>query len=153
MIIQAPVALAFAASLITGDASLSIQVPGTFSGYPPVDSTQGRFFDHLEICADSPASSDYIDSIDIEDSDGVIPSPIRAAFPAYPIIMNFSTDSGVATGAKAGYFFLNGCVKVSAFGANNSVIIPSGFYLKAAIHGGLGQSYHMNLVWGRSLTP
>lgn len=151
MIIQAPVGLAIIANIITGIASFSLQVPGTFSGYPPTDSTQARFFDHLQICADAQNDSDYIDAIDIEDTDGVIPSPVRAAFPDYPVIVNFSTDSGVATGVKAGYYLTNGCAVIGALGQNFPTI-PSGLYLKATIHGGIGQSYHMNLVWGRSTT-
>lgn len=149
MLIQAPVAFAVTTNLLTGIGSISIKVPGTFSGFPPIDPTGARYFDHADIMSDSPGTNDYVDAISIEDTDGVIPVPARVAFAAYPTIVNFSSDTGVATSSKSGYYFNpEGHVKIGTIDGTLQ-IIPSGLYIIATIHGGLNKTYQINVVWGR----
>lgn len=149
-IVQSPAAIAVTADL-TGVANIAILVPGTFSGYPPADPANARYLKSVSFIADTIHLGDYVDSVTLEDTDGVIPAPARGAFPNYPVIVNFSTDTGIATGAKAGYYFdRSGNAMISVL-TNDLVVLPSGLYLKATIHGITLGVYRVNVVWGKYL--
>jgi hypothetical protein len=153
MIVQAPVAITIVTNILTGIGSLSAKVPGTFAGFPPSDPANGRFFSHAKFCADTPNVGDYVDDLSVEDTDGVVPVPARALFPRYPTIINFSSDTGVATGSKAGYYLdALGCASIGVL-VGGTQVIPSGLYLKATIHGALGSTYRVNIVWGKHQAP
>lgn len=150
---QSPLAITVSTPL-GGVGTMSVRVPGNFTGFPPVDATSARFLIYMDVLADNPANGDYVDGLQLTDDDGVIPPQVRAAFPAYPQIVNFSNDAGVS-GGKGGYY-LDGSGKVR-IGTIDGMpqLIPSGLYLKANITAGglnLGRVFRVNIVWGRSPT-
>lgn len=153
-LIQSPVAVTVTTAGGTGIGRFSVKVPGTFAG--PTSTTNARFLSYIEIFADSPAMGDYVDSITLSDDDGVIPAPLRSRFRSYPVIMDFSADTGV--GDVAGYYLSqNGETRIGTFpqlgqGAREEPQqIPSGLYLKATIHqsGLLSRNFRVNVMWGR----
>lgn len=151
MLIQSPLCFTITTNL-SGIGNISVQIPGTFAGFPPSDASACRYFKYIRIAASSPKDGTYVDNLTLEDTDGVIPAPYRAAFPSYPVILDFSTDSGAASGASAGYFFdSDGKAEIRSM-SDQPTLLPSGLYLKATIHSGLlslGQTFRCNLVWGR----
>lgn len=158
-LIQSPVGLTVTTQALTGLGSLSVKVPGTFSGgivNPTPKSV--RYLSYVEIFADNPAMGDYVDGIKIVDDDGVIPQPLRVKFPEYPTVINFSSDTDVGGSSFAGFYLSqNGETRIGTFpqlGSGNREEpqpIPSGLYLKATIHnaGLLSKSYRVNIMWGR----
>lgn len=150
-IYQSPIGVSVTTNLVTGIGNVAVKVPGTFSGFPPVDPAQARYLSYVEFSADTITVGDYVDAISIEDTDGVIPVPARGAFPSYPTIIDFSADSGATGVTIGGYYFdkNTGYVKISTFDGLPQ-LIPSGLYIKATIHGGLDKVYRVNIVWGRA---
>lgn len=153
-LIQSPVGVTVTTAAITGIGSFSVKVPGTFSGTSSAVNT--RYLSYVEIISDEIAMGDYIDGIVVSDDDGVIPVALRARFPEYPTIINFSSDTGVGT--IAGYYLSQrGDTRISSFpqiGSNareEPQPIPSGLYLKGVIKnaGLLSKAYRVNIVWGR----
>lgn len=79
----------------SGNASISIKIPGTFFGQNPT-TDGGKLFQKFNVWCDTPTPGDLIKNIRIEDLDGIlsaIPNNIGGylsdAFPLYPIIMPF----------------------------------------------------------------
>lgn len=151
MISQRPVAFTITIPLLGPAAqAFTFKVPGTFSGFPPVDPTQARFFSRIEIFADNATAGEWVDVISIEDTDGVIPVPARVLFPAYPTIYDFSADVNLATGTnKGGYYFRDGLVTIGTLD-HTLQVVPSGLYFKGTLNGGLNKTYRVNVIWGVS---
>lgn len=155
-LIQSPVGTTVTTTVLTGEGSFSVKVPGTFAGLTsPVNS---RYLSYVDIFADTPAMGDYIDTIIVSDDDGVVPAAFRSRYPSYPTIIDFSADTGVGT--VAGYYLSqNGETRIGTFpqlgstGREEPQQLPSGLYLKATIHnaGLLSKIYRVNVMWGRVL--
>lgn len=146
-----PVCLPVTTAALTGLGTIAIKVPGTFSGL--TDMTNSRYLKSVSIHANTIAAGDYVDGIILSDDDGVIPVPARAALPDYPTVYTFSTDTGVATGSKAGYYLdNNGEIDFTPF-TGEPQQLPSGLYLKATINnaGLLSKTYRVNVVWGKTV--
>lgn len=140
----APVRASVTTSIL-GTGSLSVKIPGTFAGLAPADPTAVRYLSKIAIWADSPADGDFISSIAIQDTDGVIPVPARAAFPNYPIIAGF-LESGVADG---GWLKTEGMTIEPLGGVLKT--LPSGLYITALFTSGglsLGKIFRVNILWG-----
>lgn len=153
-LIQSPVGIKVTTALLTGEGTFAIKVPGTFAGLTsPVNA---RFLSYVEILADNPAMGDYVDTIVVSDDDGVIPAILRARYPSYPTIIDFSADAGVGTIAGF-YLSQSGQTRIGTFpqlgstGHEEPQTLPSGLYLKATIHnaGLLNNDYRINVMWGR----
>jgi hypothetical protein len=149
-IVQSPVCFSVSTSAITGDAEISVKVPGTFQGLGSL--TNLRYLKRVDIESDVVTVGDYIDNIEITDADGVIPVPLRAQFPSYPQIFDFSVDESVATGSKSGYYFgADGKITIESI-SGEAMPVPSGLYIKAKINNGglLSRTYRINVIWGRA---
>lgn len=136
---------ASATTLLGGSVTLSVKIPGTFSGLLPDDPTAGRYLSKLAIWADNPIAGDYISSIALTDTDGVIPAPARGAFANYPTIVSFA-EAGVADGA---WLKSDGMVIEPPGGTLK--LLPSGLYVTASLTTGalaLGHVFRMNVLWG-----
>lgn len=147
--IISPVCAPVTTTILTGVGTLSLKVPGTFAG--PADPTNVRYLKHIDIYSDTVGTGDFVDGLQLSDDDGVIPAPARAQFPDYPVIYNFSADTGVATGSKAGFYFDKaGEVHIDTLDGTFQPV-PSGLYLKATVNnaGLLSKTYRFNIIWGK----
>lgn len=71
----------------TGLAILALKIPGTFAGIDSKLSTwSGRKIYTGEIWFANGTDGDHIKDLTVEDTDGLIPEPLRAAFPLYPVL-------------------------------------------------------------------
>lgn len=134
-----------------GSVTTSVQIPGTFGGIIPADPSQGRYLKSVMIWCDAPAAGDQITLLQVVDTDGLVPSGIRALFPDYPVIFDLLDDPSGATKA----LMLPGTpIIVEAFdviGQPTTRFIPSQLYIKMTYQaGGLGLSKTMRTVirWG-----
>lgn len=146
-----PACIPVTTALFTGLGTISIKVPGTFSG--PMDNVNIRYLKQVDVYADTPADGDFVDGVQLSDDDGVIPVPARGAFPSYPVLLDFSTDTMIGTSSKAGFYFDNaGETHIQTFDGSPQPL-PSGLYLKATINnaGLLSKTYRVNVVWGKPI--
>lgn len=137
---------------ITGVATLSVKIPGTFGGLTPADPSNLRYFKQAKIWSPSIVDGDLIDQVRIVDTDGVIPSQMRGAFAAYPIIVDFTQDAPGNAGVIPGvYLESSEPVIINAFG-DNIQAVPCGLYFTARFTAGavsLGRKLRGNIIWGR----
>lgn len=134
-----------------GSVTNSVQVPGTFGGINPNDPAAGRFLKSVMLWCDSPAAGDQITLLQVVDTDGVVPSIVRAAFPNYPVIFDLLDT---ASGASSALMMPSSPLTVEAFdteGQPTSRFLPSQLYLKFTYQaGGLGIAKTIRAVvrWG-----
>jgi hypothetical protein len=136
----------------SGVATLDITVPGTFDTLNPIDPVNGRFLKSAMIWAESPYSNDRITALKIVDTDGVVPLPVRANFPNYPVIVDLiDTISGFD---KAVYMPSLEPLFLEAFDTNSnntSRFVPSGLHVVVTIQSGAieaNRNFLINIRWG-----
>lgn len=141
-----------ATTLLGGSITTSIQVPGTFAGVNPADPTAGRYLKSATLWADSPAAGDQITLLQIVDIDGVVPAPVRAAFPNYPVIFDMlDTISGVQSTVLLPP---DPPLVIEAFDTSGSAgtkFVPSGLYFKVTFQTGglsIGKTLRVLIRWG-----
>lgn len=121
----------FQTGLLTGTATVSIQIPGTFvSLLRPQTGGGGRLFVSGTISMGSPAKGDYATGFKVVDNDGVIPSGLRGNFPNYPVISDWS-DPGVSAGNVGIDLETDKPTAITPMGNNN--FCPSGLYLTGTV--------------------
>lgn len=139
-----------ATTLLGGAVSVAFKVPGTFGGIPPADPAMQRYFVEASLWPVSFQDGDAVDTIQIVDTDGVIPVPARAALPNYPVVLDFTSD--VPSGAAGGQFFESGApIIIKTFGGVPEPV-PSGLYFAFRfVSGGLAinKVFRGNLIWGK----
>lgn len=139
-----------ATTLLGGTVSVAFKVPGTFGGIPPADPTMQRYFVEARVWPVSFQDGDAVDSVQIVDTDGVIPSAARAALPNYPVVLDFASDA--PSGAAGGQFFQSGTPLVIKTYNDTPEPVPSGLYVTFRfVSGGLalGKTFRGNLTWGK----
>lgn len=140
-----------------GSASLSVRVPGTFTG--PTDDKNGRFLRYVELWPDSSSNGDRIYDCRIEDTDLILQGlGISGAFPSYPVLYYFQDQDIVETSTmKRGLFFSSrGPMRLEKIDPREPYdFVPSGMYLKATIDVSnpipLGQKIRVNIGWGKNV--
>lgn len=139
-------------NLLTGQATASIKIPGTFSGAVPSDSTNtGRFLRSVSIWSASAVDGDAVTSIKLVDNDGVVPLAARAAFPSYPVIIDLLDT---VTGADSKLLIPPAGITAEAFntiGEVESRFLPSGLYLEYEVTAGAPaiRLFRSNIRWGK----
>ena len=127
----------------SGVGSVSVKIPGTFAGQSP--STLCGYAVQM-VCWKawfaSPSIGDYISSIELVDTDGVIPEPARAQFPNYPVIVS-KMSSNVPQSNQLYYLPMDQIVQ------NDGTIIPSGLYLSITLQkaSAIVDTYFINMCW------
>ncbi len=133
-------------SIITGIKTISIQIPGTYTGFTPVD--QGRTIIQSLIAFANPTMGDKITAITVTDTGGVMPAGDQAYFPAYPVLGTYG-DPSVAAGNKVMFLAPSGPGWTNFVPAAGAVFIPSQMYVnitfqKASI---VSDTVYINLQW------
>lgn len=139
-----------ATTLLGGAVTVSFKVPGTFGGLPPADPAMQRYFVEARMWPVSFQDGDAVDTLQIVDTDGVIPVPARVALPNYPVVVDFTSDA--PSGAAAGQFFQSGQPVVIRGFNDTPEPVPSGLYFTLRfVSGGLaiGKTFRGNIVWGK----
>lgn len=142
---------ASATTILGGSKTISIQVPGTFSSVFPTDPTAGRFLASATFWSDATNPSDSIDLLQVVDTDGVVPVPVRAAFPNYPVIFDMIDSIG---GVQSSIMMPTSPLTITAFdssGVASARFIPSQLYIKMTFTTGLlslGQVFRVLVRWG-----
>lgn len=136
---------------ITGAVTVSVQIPGTFGGVAPVDPSQGRYLKNAMFWCDAPAAGDRLSLLQVVDTDGVVPVPVRGAFPNYPVIFDLLDT---ATGGTSALFIPSAGITADAFDTNGQPtarFIPSQLYAKFTYQAGglsLGKTIRVIYRWG-----
>lgn len=134
---------------ITGVATFTIKIPGTFGGLG--EATSGRFLQQLEFWSMSGTNGDKISGMKITDTDGVVPSPVHASFPNYPDIVYFD-DTAMSAGNQG--FLINPTqpLILNPIGGAQFQFVPSGLYLTGKFTTAnvvlIGQQAYVNVHWG-----
>lgn len=133
-------------NILTGIGTLSIQIPGTYTGITPADS--GRTVVESLIAFSNPTMGDKITSITVTDTGGVMPAGDQAFFPAYPTLGVYG-DPGVAAGNKVMFLAPSGPGWSNFMPAGGPLFIPSQMYInitfqKASI---VSDVAYVNLQW------
>lgn len=140
----------------SGDANLSVRVPGTFTG--PSDDKSGRFLKFIDVWSDSGTDGDRICDLRIEDSDAILAGiGLSGNFADYPVLYYFE-DREVEESAsvKRGLYLINGLTRLEKIDQRDPHnFIPSGMYLKGTFKTAnvvaLGQKVRINLGWGKNI--
>lgn len=136
---------------IDGTVTVSVQIPGTFGGITPADPGAGRYLKNAMIWCDSPATGDQFTLLQVVDTDGVVPVPIRGNFPNYPVIIDLLDN---ATGGTKALFIPSGGISMDAFDTNGNTtarFLPSQLYLKMTYQAGglgIGKTFRAVVRWG-----
>lgn len=134
-------------SILGGSCTDSFQIPGTFGGLVPADPANGRYLKSALIWADVPVAGDAITLLQIVDTDGVVPVPVRALLPNYPVVFNLLDDSSTAMLPPGG-------LEIGAFdtvGNPATRFIPSQLYFKITFQTGgltIGNVFRTVIRWG-----
>lgn len=133
--------LSFQTALLTGIGSATLKIPGTFSIGAP-----GRYLCDASIFFGNPSVGDKINKVQVIDVDGIMPSPLRAQFPQYPILGSWE-DSAVDQNFQGFFLEPSGPTKIIPSDRDNA--LPAGMYLsiemqKASV--GVYTAY-INVVW------
>lgn len=138
----------------SGEANISIKIPGTFSGV--TDDKSGRFLKYLDVWTDTGTIGDRITGLRLEDTDLILQGlGLSANFPDYPVIHYFQDQDMVETdNIKRGLFLTDRRIRLEKIDEREPFeFIPSGFYLKASyLNGALlgGQKIRVNVGWGKN---
>lgn len=142
----------FASFLRSGNGDVDIVVPGTFAGVSPADPTgAGRYLKSVFVWSGNAADGDAITTMELSDDDGVVPVPVRAAFPSYPILIDFLDT--VAGQTKQFPLPPNGTTveAIDSMGLPVARFIPAQLHLKLTFAAGginLGRSWRGIIRWG-----
>lgn len=136
-----------ATTTLGGTGTTSIQVPGTFGGVNPVDPSQGRYLKGALVWCDTIDADNAVTLLQIVDIDGVVPSPVRAAFPNYPVIFDL-IDAGSTIMLPPDPLLIEA---FDTSGLPTTRFIPSQLYIKATFHAGglgIGDVFRVLIRWG-----
>lgn len=131
----------------------ALKIPGTFAGldgnaYP----TGGRWLKRAQIWTDSGAAGDKLTNLRIEDTDGKIPQPLRALFPAYPVI-SYLMDQEVESPGEGGLQIPPGIVlnvePIDPLDSRGLQFIPSELYLCSTFNSSANKTCRINYIWGK----
>jgi len=113
-----------------GEATVSLKIPGTFAGLDhQTPGWVGRVISEAQMFFKNWEAGDYVKSLTLEDTDGVVPVEIRGLFPLYPIIAEW-IDAEVDA-ANTGFYLTPGVFSLIPPGSQ--AWIASGLYLKAVV--------------------
>lgn len=111
-----------------GLVELAIKIPGEFAGLQSGSPAfSGRIFFQGELWFGTGSQGDYVLAFTVEDRDGVIPVPMQAAFPNYPIIA--SRQDGALSSENQGLFLAPNMRMQLVPAREGSVAVPSGLYV------------------------
>lgn len=146
----------FATANAQGLGSIQTKVPGVFNGVNGIDSppANGRYLREIHIWTDNGVSGDVLNNIRVQDIDGIIPVPVQAAFPAYPVIQTLSETEPPEGNALAGVGIPVGQVlilrPIDPHDNRGFQFIPSGLYICADFHSVIGKTVRVNYIWGKN---
>lgn len=129
-----------------GAGEISIQIPGVFSGVDSADSKfSGRSVVWGEFEFANPLPGDQVISFTIQDTNGVIPEPMRAAFPAYPILGSWF-DKGLKVEHQGLYIIGEKTELVPPKGKSK---IASGLFIVMAVQkaSAVSDTLYGNILW------
>lgn len=141
---------------IGGTVTNQLKIPGTFSSMDgSVAPANGRWLKETMIWTDAGAVGDKLTLLRIEDVDGVIPVPARAAFPDYPVL-SYLMDQEVESPGAGGLFIPVGQLiriqPIDPLDVRGLQFIPSGLYLCSTFTSGglsLSKTCRINYLWGK----
>jgi hypothetical protein len=125
-------------------------VAGTFNGFDP-DVSNGRFLKGIELFTDTGANGDRAYGFLVNDSDGVIPAPLRAAFANYPVISYLYDEEVVETASLLrGVFVKPGVVvKIENPTGQLTQFIPSGLHVMGTVSSSAQTTFRANFIVGK----
>lgn len=137
-----------ATNILTGRATISVKVPGTFAGLNPGSPTfSGRFIQKVLVFFGNSMPGDLVKNISVVDTDGVIPVGQRGAFPNYPEI-GTRNDPSIAAANQG--LYLNALAPTEFSPPTGQQAVPSGLYLSADFQKGgivLNDTVYVNVYW------
>lgn len=151
-------ALSSATTILGGSVDNQIKIPGTFTSFDPaIAPSNGRWLKKTMIWTDTGAAGDKIVSLRLEDVDGVIPVPARAAFISYPVI-SYLMDQDVESPGSPGLYIPPGIVltiePIDPVDNRGLQFLPSGLYLCSTFTSGalgINKTCRINYIWGKYL--